>query len=75
MNSRRTVRSFARRSRRNFIGTTFLELIQELSKLTSNDHLVVAAVKDICRNCDVRFGPRLVPVKVVGNARRPRARL
>jgi hypothetical protein len=47
------------------IRTTFLELIQELSSLTSDDSLVVAAVKNIFETYDVRLSRSVLPVRLV----------
>jgi hypothetical protein len=47
------------------IRTTFLELIQELSSLTSDDSLVVAAVKNIFDTYSVRLSRSLLPVRLV----------
>jgi hypothetical protein len=47
------------------IRTTFLELIQELSSLTSDDSLVVAAVKNIFDTYNVRLSRSLLPVRLV----------
>ena len=47
------------------IRTTFMELIQELSSLTSDDSLVVAGVKRICDTYNVRLSRSLLPVRLV----------
>jgi hypothetical protein len=47
------------------IRTTFMELIQELSNLTSDDSLVVAAVKRILDTHNVRLSQSLLPVRLV----------
>jgi Holliday junction resolvasome RuvABC endonuclease subunit len=57
------------------IKTTFLELIQELAKLTKDDNHVVAAVKNIFRQYNVKFTRTLTPVKLVATAKPVRARV
>lgn len=57
------------------IRTTFWELIDELSSMTKDDNLVVAAVKSIFHNYGVRYGRSLAPVRLVGPKITPRARL
>ena len=47
------------------IKTTFMELIRELSSLTSDDYLVVAAVKRIFDTYNVRLSRSLFPVRLV----------
>jgi hypothetical protein len=56
------------------IRTSFWELIDELSSMTKDDNLVVAAVKSIFHNYGVRHGRSLAPVRLVG-AVAPRTRL
>lgn len=51
--------------RKEPIKTTFMELIQELSSLTSDDSLVVGAVKRICDTYNVRLSRSLLPVRLV----------
>jgi hypothetical protein len=51
------------------IKTSFMELIQELSKLTKDDSLVVGAVKDIFSKYNVVATRTLAPVKLVANHR------
>lgn len=51
------------------ITTTFMELIQELSNLTDDDNLVVAAVKNILRSYNVRAIRSLAPVRLAATAR------
>jgi hypothetical protein len=46
------------------IRTTFMELIQGLSSLTSDDSLVVAAVKNIFDNYSVRLSRSMLPVRL-----------
>ena len=48
------------------IRTTFLDLLWELSRLTTDDALVLAAVKDICHTYSVRLAHSLAPVRLVG---------
>jgi len=47
------------------IRTTFMELIRELSSLTSDDSLVVAAVKRILDTHNARLSRSLLPVRLV----------
>jgi hypothetical protein len=56
------------------IRTTFMELIQELSSLTSDDSLVVAAVKSILDTHNVRLSRSLRPVRLVTTGTPIRAR-
>ena len=48
------------------IRTTFMELLWELSRLTTDDALVLAAVKDIFRTYRFRLAHSLAPVRLVG---------
>jgi hypothetical protein len=57
------------------IKTTFLELIQELAKLTKDDNHVVAAVKNIFRQYNIKFTRTLTPVKLVATVKPIRARV
>jgi hypothetical protein len=57
------------------IRTTFLELIQELAKLTKDDNHVMAAVRDIFRHYNVKFTRTLTPVKLVATVKPVRARV
>ena len=45
--------------------TTFMELIEELSSITQDDALVLAAVKNIFRSYKVRMVRTLAPVRLV----------
>jgi hypothetical protein len=47
------------------IRTSILELMQELSKLTNDDNLVIAAVKNIFGVYEVRLAGAPVPVRLV----------
>jgi hypothetical protein len=51
--------------RRTRIKTSILELMQELSSLTSDDRLVVAAVKSIFGAYNVRLASAPIPVRLV----------
>jgi len=53
--------------------TTFLELIQELAKLTKDDNDLVAAVRNIFRQYNVKFTRTLAPVKLVATVKPARA--
>jgi hypothetical protein len=57
------------------IRTTFLELIQELAKLTKDDNLVVAAVSNIFSQYNVRIARTLIPIRLVATVRPARARV
>ena len=48
------------------IKTSLIELIEELSKLTNDDSLVVAAVKNIFYSHRVRLSGSTVPIRLVG---------
>ena len=48
------------------IRTTFMELLWELSRLTTDDALVLAAVKNIFQTYSVRLAHSLAPVRLVG---------
>src|SRR5437867_13388955 len=47
------------------IKTTFMELIQELTKLTQDDSLVLAAIRNICGTYNVVATRTLTPVNLV----------
>jgi len=51
------------------IKTTVFEVIQELTKLTKNDNLVLAAFRDIFDSHKVTAIRSLTPVKVVARGR------
>jgi hypothetical protein len=51
--------------RRTRIKTSILELMQELSSMTSDDRLVVAAVKSIFGEYNVRLASAPIPVQLV----------
>jgi phosphopentomutase len=51
------------------IKTSFMELIQELSKLTQDDSLIIGAIKDIFRTYNVVATRTVAPVKLVAAAR------
>ena len=71
----KSTRKTQKEGRETPIRTSFWELIDELSSMTKDDNLVVAAVRSIFHNYGVRFGHSLAPVKLVGGAVAPRARL
>jgi Holliday junction resolvasome RuvABC endonuclease subunit len=56
------------------IRTTFMELIQELSKLTQDDSVVMAAVRNIFTTYNVVATRTLAPVKLVATVKPIRAR-
>jgi hypothetical protein len=51
------------------IKTTVFEVMQELTKLTKNDNLVLAAFRDIFDSHKVTTIRSLAPVRVVANGR------
>jgi hypothetical protein len=55
------------------IRTTFMELIEELTNLTRDDALVLAAVRDIFGTYRVRLADPMAPVRLLG-AQRPMTR-
>src|SRR5207253_11238753 len=57
------------------IKTTFMELIQELSKLTQDDSLVIAAIRNICGTYNVVATRTLSPVKLVPSTRPAQCRV
>ena len=55
--------------KKSAIQTTFMDLIQELSQLTNDDGMVVAAVKRVFNSHSVRFAHSLAPVRLVAGGR------
>lgn len=53
------------RPRTTSIKTTVLDLLEELTALTKDDALVMAAIKNIFATYDVRLARSLVPVRLV----------
>lgn len=53
--------------RRVFVKTTVLDLLKELTALTKDDALVLAAMKNIFATCNVRLARTLAPVRLVGS--------
>ena len=51
------------------IQTTFMDLIRELSQLTNDDGMVVAAVMRVFNSHSVRFAHSLTPVRLVAGGR------
>ena len=49
------------------VRTSIMELVGELSKLTKDDNLVVAAVRQIFGACNVRLAGAAVPVRLVNS--------
>ena len=64
---KRTLRELKRaiRPKTNSIRTTVLDLLKELTKLTKDDVLVVAAMKSIFDSYDVRLARSMAPIRVV----------
>jgi hypothetical protein len=62
--NRKTGRAIALR-RRAPIRTSILELVHELSNLTTDDNLVIAAVKSIFGAYNVRLAGAPVPLRLV----------
>lgn len=54
-------------SRRRLIKTTFLDIIGELLDATDDDAAIVASVKRIFSDCDVRLVRSLAPVRLISN--------
>jgi len=69
MNSAQKFRKGKHRRKPVRFQTTLFDLVRELSRLTPDDNLVVAAVKDIVNSCRARFGSSLAPVKLVATNR------
>lgn len=63
-----------RKKGQTMIRTSFWELIDELSTMTADDNLVVAAVRSIFQDYGVRYGRSLAPVRLVGGERVPKTR-
>ena len=53
----------------NPIRTTFMDLLQELTNLTKDDALVLAALKNIFDCYNVRLVRSLAPVRLVATSR------
>ena len=51
------------------VQTTFMDLIRELSQLTDDDSMVVAAVKRVFNSHSVRLAHSLTPVRLVTGGR------
>jgi hypothetical protein len=49
------------------IKTTFMELVQALTRATQDDDLVLAMIKNIFASYRVRLGKSLVPVRLVNS--------
>jgi hypothetical protein len=58
-------RKEAHRTKATSIKTTFMELLEELSRLTRDDFLVMAAVRNIFATYNVVATRSLAPVKLV----------
>lgn len=56
------------RAKTSVIQTTFFDLIRELSDLTDDDNLVVAAAIHLLRSARARAPRLMAPVKVVEHA-------
>jgi hypothetical protein len=61
---RRSRRALKLKRRIGPIKTSFLELLGELTLLTKDDALVMAALKNIFASHKVRFGRALAPVRL-----------
>lgn len=57
-----------RRMTKILIKTTVLDLLKELTALTKDDTLVLAAIKDIFATHKVRLARTLAPVRLVSRA-------
>ena len=69
MKQRRISTKKANQSKVVAIKTSFMELLQELSKLTQDESLIIGAVKDIFHTYNVVATRTLAPVKLVPTAR------
>ena len=67
MNSNRKTRQAMAARRRAPIKTSILELVQALSNMTADDHLVIAAVRSIFGAYNVRLAGAPVPVRLVNS--------
>ena len=67
MNSNRKTRQAMAARRRAPIKTSILELVQALSNMTPDDHLVIAAVRSIFGAYNVRLAGAPVPVRLVNS--------
>jgi len=65
MNSNRKTRQAIAGRRRAPIKTSILELMQALSNMTTDDNLVIAAVRSIFGAYNVRLAGAPVPVRLV----------
>lgn len=52
------------RAKTNSVKTTFMDLLQEIGKLTNDDALAVAVLKNILECCKVRSARTLAPVRL-----------
>jgi len=64
----------APRPRKTLIRTTVFDLLRELTALTRDDALVMAAITNIFATCNVRRARTLAPVRLVGPRLRRRHR-
>jgi hypothetical protein len=64
----------APRPRKTLVRTTVLDLLKELTALTKDDALVMAAVTNIFATCNVRLARTLAPVRLVAPRVRRRHR-
>jgi Holliday junction resolvasome RuvABC endonuclease subunit len=69
MKQRQIKRKSMNQTKAGPIKTTFMELIQELSKLTQDDSLVMAAIRNIFVTYNVVATRTLAPVKLVPSIR------
>jgi hypothetical protein len=53
-------------SKRTFLNTTIMELLDTLSALTKDDFAVISTFADIFDSCDVRLAHSSIPVRLVG---------
>jgi hypothetical protein len=67
MNSNRKTGHTITRRRRAPIKTSIMELMQELSSMTADDSLVIAAVKSIFGAYNVRLAGAPVPLRLVND--------
>jgi hypothetical protein len=67
MNSNRKTRRVVAGRRRAPIKTSILELVQTLSNMTTDDNLVIAAVRTIFGAYNVRLAGAPVPIRLVNS--------
>lgn len=64
-NRNQTPQAMVGRPKKAPIKTSFMELLEELTRLTPDDTLVLATIKNIFTSYRVHFGRSLAPVRLV----------